>query len=57
MKTLIMHYNNNNNIPYLYRMTFSVKMLLLSTRVLLKLKIESKNFIYVKDLIAIGFLI
>ena len=38
-------------------MTFSVKILLLSTRVLLKLKIESKNFIHVKDLIAIGFLI
>ena len=30
--------NNNNNIPYLYRITFSVKVLLLSLRVLLKLK-------------------
>ena len=29
---------NNNNLPYLYRIAFSVKMSLLSLRVLLKLK-------------------
>ena len=31
--------NSNNNVPCLYRINFSVKMLLLSTRILLKLKI------------------